>query len=117
MGPKFCLFGKVSAHCFTDPWRDWVLHDLIMQNVLQMGFDPMWVANLMQNKYVLTGTAYLSAPELISDLLQSDWEESSRAEERRGTPDSHTCLLGGGLTSYPLHLEHCCVLRVCLLSS
>lgn len=79
---------------------------LVMQNVLQMGFDPMWVANLMQNKHVLTGTVYLSASELISDLLQSEWEESSRAEERRGTPDSHTRLLAGGLTSYPLHLEH-----------
>ncbi|XP_064888411.1 baculoviral IAP repeat-containing protein 7 isoform X1 [Columba livia] len=79
-----------DSSALQDPWRDWVLHDLIMQNVLQMGFDPMWVANLMQNKCALTGTAYLSVPELISDLLQSDWEESSRAEERRGAVQRET---------------------------
>lgn len=80
----------------------------VVQNVLQMGFDPMCVANLVENKYMLTGTFYLSESELVSHLLQPDWEESSSAEERRGMPDSHTHVLGAGLTSYSLHLEHCC---------
>lgn len=89
----------------------------LVQNVLQMGFDPTWVANLVENKYILTGTFYLSESELISDLLQPDWGESSSTEESRGMPDSHTHTLGGCLAPYSLHLEHCCVLRVCLLSS
>lgn len=80
----------------------------IVQNVLQMGFDPTWVANLVENKYMLTGTFYRSESELISDLLQPEWEESSSAEESRGMPDSHTHVLGRCLTSYSLHLEHCC---------
>lgn len=71
----------------------------IVQNVLQMGFDPTWVVNLVENKYMLTGTFYLSESELISDLLQPDWGESSSAEESRGMPDLHTQVLGGCLTS------------------
>uniref|UniRef100_A0A663MTY5 RING-type E3 ubiquitin transferase n=1 Tax=Athene cunicularia TaxID=194338 RepID=A0A663MTY5_ATHCN len=58
--------------------------------------------------YMLTGTFYPSESELISDLLQPDWEESSSAEESRGMPDLHTHVLGGSLTSYSFHLEHCC---------
>ncbi|XP_074744772.1 baculoviral IAP repeat-containing protein 7 isoform X1 [Strix uralensis] len=72
-----------------DPLRNWELQAppsldqfTIVQNVLQMGFDPTWVANLVENKCMLTGTFYLSESELISDLLQPDWEESSSAEER-----------------------------------
>lgn len=60
-----------------------------MQNVLQMGFDPTWVANLVENKFVLTGTFYLSESELISDLLQSAGGASSSAGGSRGRPDSH----------------------------
>lgn len=61
---------------------------LIVQNVLQMGFDPTWVANLVENKFALTGTFYLSESELISDLQQSGWGASSSAGGRRGRPDS-----------------------------
>ncbi|XP_064247744.1 baculoviral IAP repeat-containing protein 7 isoform X3 [Passer domesticus] len=74
-----------------DPLRDWKLlahpsgdQSLIVQNVLQMGFDPTCVANLVENKFVLTGTFYLSESELISDLLQSGWGASSSAGRRRG---------------------------------
>ncbi|KAM7090566.1 baculoviral IAP repeat-containing protein 7 isoform 1-T1 [Ciconia maguari] len=80
-----------------DPLRNWqlqALHSLdqftIVQNVLQMGFDPTWVANLVENKYMLTGTFYLSESELISDLLQPDWEESSSAEESRDAVQRET---------------------------
>ena len=80
----------------------------IVQNVLQMGFDPTWVANLVENKYMLTGTFYLSESELISDLLQPDWEESSSAEESRGMPDLNTHIHGGCVRSYSPYLEHSC---------
>ncbi|XP_013795608.2 baculoviral IAP repeat-containing protein 7 isoform X3 [Apteryx mantelli] len=73
-----------------DPVRNRELQSLspldqfsVVQNILQMGFDPTLVANLVENKYVLTGTYYLSESELISDLLQTDWEGSSSAEESR----------------------------------
>ncbi|KAM6248633.1 baculoviral IAP repeat-containing protein 7 [Porphyrio hochstetteri] len=62
----------------------------IAQNVLQMGFDPIWVLSLVENKYMLTGTCYLSESELISDLLQLDWEESKSAEESRGAAQRQT---------------------------
>ncbi|XP_026718098.1 baculoviral IAP repeat-containing protein 7 [Athene cunicularia] len=90
----FC--GKVSAPCFTDPLRNWELqapplHQFtVVQNVLQMGFDPTWVANLVENRYMLTGTFYPSESELISDLLQPDWEESSSAEESRDAVQRET---------------------------
>uniref|UniRef100_A0A8C3QUG8 RING-type E3 ubiquitin transferase n=1 Tax=Cyanoderma ruficeps TaxID=181631 RepID=A0A8C3QUG8_9PASS len=74
-----------------DPLRNWELlahpsegQSLIVQNVLQMGFDPTWVANLVENKFLLTGTLYLSESELISDLLQSGWGASSSAAGSRG---------------------------------
>lgn len=54
-----------------------------------MGFDPTWVANLVENRFALTGTFYLSESELISDLQQSGWGASSSAGGRRGRPDSH----------------------------
>lgn len=69
----------------------------IVQNVLQMGFDPTWVANLVENKFVLTGTFYLSESELISDLLQSAGGASSSAGGSRGRPDSH---LGWGMFNF-----------------
>ncbi|XP_008933482.1 PREDICTED: baculoviral IAP repeat-containing protein 7-like, partial [Merops nubicus] len=72
-----------------DPLRNWELQALpsldqvtIVQNVLQMGFDPIWVASLVENKYMLTGTCYCSETELISDLLQPEWAESSNAVQR-----------------------------------
>ncbi|XP_010211130.1 PREDICTED: baculoviral IAP repeat-containing protein 7 [Tinamus guttatus] len=55
----------------------------VVQNILQMGFDPTLVANLVESKYLLTGTRYLSESELISELLQTDWEGSSGAEATR----------------------------------
>lgn len=67
---------------------------LIVQNVLQMGFDPTWVANLVENRFLLTGTLYPSESELISDLLQSGWGASSSAAGSRGRPDSQ---LGWGV--------------------
>ncbi|XP_041255097.1 baculoviral IAP repeat-containing protein 7 [Onychostruthus taczanowskii] len=80
-----------------DPLRDWKLlahpsgdQSLIVQNVLQMGFDPTCVANLVENKFVLTGTFYLSESELISDLLQSGWGASSSAGRRRGAVQRET---------------------------
>ncbi|CAN8191350.1 unnamed protein product [Coccothraustes coccothraustes] len=63
---------------------------LIVQNVLQMGFDPTWVANLVENKFMLTGAFYLSESELISDLLQSGWGASSSAGGRRGAVQRET---------------------------
>uniref|UniRef100_A0A8C3MES6 RING-type E3 ubiquitin transferase n=1 Tax=Geospiza parvula TaxID=87175 RepID=A0A8C3MES6_GEOPR len=88
--PKLCLFGKVLVHCFTDPLRNWKLlahpsedQSLIVQNVLQMGFDPTWVANLVENKFALTGTFYLSESELISDLLQPESQLSTEEQLRR----------------------------------
>ncbi|XP_038022226.1 baculoviral IAP repeat-containing protein 7 isoform X1 [Anas platyrhynchos] len=54
----------------------------VAHNVLEMGFDPLRVLSLVDNKYVLTGTEYLSESELISDLLQLDWEENSVEESR-----------------------------------
>lgn len=109
--PSF--FGKVSVHCFTDLLRNWKLLSLpspdqfsVAHNVLEMGFDPLWVVSLVENKYMLTGTYYLSESELISDLLQLEWEESN-AKESRGMPDLPTHALGGSLTSCSLDLEHC----------
>ncbi|XP_063258285.1 baculoviral IAP repeat-containing protein 7 [Prinia subflava] len=74
-----------------DPLRNWKLlahpsedQSLIVQNVLQMGFDPTWVANLVENRFVLTGTFYLSESELISELLQPGWGASSSAGGSRG---------------------------------
>jgi len=52
-----------------------------------MGFNPAWVASLIENRYILTGTFYLSESELISDLLRPEWGESSSAKENRGMPD------------------------------
>ncbi|XP_050169620.1 baculoviral IAP repeat-containing protein 7 isoform X1 [Myiozetetes cayanensis] len=51
----------------------------IVHNVLQMGFDPTCVANLVENKFRLMGAFYLSESELISDLLQSGRAGSSGA--------------------------------------
>ncbi|XP_017670701.1 PREDICTED: baculoviral IAP repeat-containing protein 7 [Lepidothrix coronata] len=51
----------------------------IVHNVLQMGFDPTCVANLVEDKFGLTGAFYLSESELVSDLLQSGRAESSGA--------------------------------------
>ncbi|XP_072773039.1 baculoviral IAP repeat-containing protein 7 [Taeniopygia guttata] len=80
-----------------DPLRDWKLlahpsedQSSIVQNVLQMGFDPTWVANLVENKFVLTGTFYVSESELISDLLQSGCGASSSAGGRRGAVQRET---------------------------
>ncbi|KAJ7409228.1 Baculoviral IAP repeat-containing protein 7-B [Pitangus sulphuratus] len=56
----------------------------IVHNVLQMGFDPTCVANLVENKFRLTGAFYLSESELISDLLQSGRAGSSGAVGSRG---------------------------------
>lgn len=118
---KALLF--LPVHCFTDPLRYWkcLAHpskdqSLIVQNVLLMGFDPTWVANLVENKFLLTGTFYLSESELISELLQSGWGASSSAGGSRGRPDSQ---LGWGcLTSSSLHLSTAgSVLRVCLHSA
>lgn len=107
------FFGEVFAHCFTDLLRNWRSLSLpsvdqfsVAHNVLEMGFDPLRVLSLVDNKYVLTGTHYLSESELISDLLQLDWEENS-VEESRGMPDLPTHALGGSLTSRSLDLEHC----------
>uniref|UniRef100_A0A8D0FSD3 RING-type E3 ubiquitin transferase n=1 Tax=Strix occidentalis caurina TaxID=311401 RepID=A0A8D0FSD3_STROC len=112
---SYCLFSGQGdvVRCFycdggvrnwsfgDDPWREhakwypgnWELQAppsldqfTVVQNVLQMGFDPTWVANLVENKYLLTGTFYLSESELISDLLQPDWEESSN-ESRMSTEE------------------------------
>ncbi|KAM9178305.1 baculoviral IAP repeat-containing protein 7 [Mergus octosetaceus] len=87
--PSPAFFGEVSAHCFTDLLRNWRLLSLpsadqfsVAHNVLEMGFDPLWVLSLVENKYMLTGTYYLSESELISDLLQLDWEENSAKESR-----------------------------------
>ncbi|XP_068006491.1 baculoviral IAP repeat-containing protein 7 [Melanerpes formicivorus] len=44
----------------------------VVQNVLQMGFEPVLVFKMIANKYLLTGTFYLSESELISDLLQPE---------------------------------------------
>lgn len=77
----------------------------MVQNVLQMGFDPTGVANLAMNKFVLTGTFYLSESELISDLLQEGWGASSSAGGSRGRPDSQ---LGWGMFNLFLTApEHC----------
>uniref|UniRef100_A0A8C9NPR8 RING-type E3 ubiquitin transferase n=1 Tax=Serinus canaria TaxID=9135 RepID=A0A8C9NPR8_SERCA len=69
--------------------------DLIVQNILQMGFDPTWVANLVENKFVLTGAFYLSESELISDLLQSGWEvngsQLSTEEQLRRLQEERMC--------------------------
>ncbi|XP_010147747.1 PREDICTED: baculoviral IAP repeat-containing protein 7 [Eurypyga helias] len=73
-----------------DPLRNWELQALpsldqftAVQNVLQMGFDPTWVATLVENKYLLTGNFYFTESELISSLLEPDWEEISSAEGSR----------------------------------
>lgn len=109
----FVSFGEVSAHCFTDLLRNWRSLSLpsedqfsIARNVLEMGFDLLWVLSPVRNKYALTGTYYLSESELISDLLQLDWEENS-VKESRGMPDLPSHALGGSLTSRSLDLEHC----------
>ncbi|KAL2297033.1 hypothetical protein Nmel_015087, partial [Mimus melanotis] len=80
-----------------DPLRDWKLRahpseeqSLIVQNVLQMGFDPTWVANLVENKFALTGNFYLSESELVSDLLQSGCGASSSAGGSRGAVQRET---------------------------
>ncbi|XP_068890475.1 baculoviral IAP repeat-containing protein 7 isoform X1 [Aphelocoma coerulescens] len=80
-----------------DPLRDWKLlahpsedQSAIVQNVLQMGFDPTWVAILVENKFGLTGTFYLSESELISDLLQSGGGASSSAGRSRGAVQRET---------------------------
>lgn len=121
--PKPWLFGKVPVHCFTGPLRDWELRahpseeqSLIVQNVLQMGFDPTWVTNLVENKFAQTGTFYLSESELVSDLVHSGCGASSSPGESRGRPDSQ---LGWGcLTSSSLPLEHCwSILSFCLHSA
>ncbi|XP_030359178.1 baculoviral IAP repeat-containing protein 7 [Strigops habroptila] len=72
-----------------DPLRNWesqARHCLdqlmIVQNVLEMDFDFCWAVNLVENKYRLTGTSYLSESELIADLLQADREESRDAVQR-----------------------------------
>ncbi|XP_013044363.2 baculoviral IAP repeat-containing protein 7 isoform X1 [Anser cygnoides] len=72
-----------------DLLRNWKLLSLpspdqfsVAHNVLEMGFDPLWVVSLVENKYMLTGTYYLSESELISDLLQLEWEESNAKESR-----------------------------------
>uniref|UniRef100_A0A8B9UYM7 RING-type E3 ubiquitin transferase n=1 Tax=Anas zonorhyncha TaxID=75864 RepID=A0A8B9UYM7_9AVES len=59
----------------------------VAHNVLEMGFDPLRVLSLVDNKYVLTGTHYLSESELISDLLQLDWEENSVEETPLSTEE------------------------------
>lgn len=101
----------MPVHCFTGPLRDWELRahpseeqSLIVQNVLQMGFDPTWVTNLVENKFAQTGTFYLSESELVADLVHSGCGASSSPGESRGRLDSH---LGWGcLTSSSLPLEH-----------
>ncbi|XP_065610405.1 baculoviral IAP repeat-containing protein 7 [Cyrtonyx montezumae] len=62
----------------------------VARNVLEMGFNPAQVASLVENKYILTGTFYLSESELISDLLQPEWAECSRAEESRDAAQRET---------------------------
>ncbi|XP_056363699.1 baculoviral IAP repeat-containing protein 7 [Oenanthe melanoleuca] len=80
-----------------DPLRGWKLRarpseaqSLVVQNVLQMGFDPSWVANLVENKFALTGTFYLSESELVSELLQAGREASSSAGASRGAVQRET---------------------------
>ncbi|KAF4795764.1 baculoviral IAP repeat containing 7 [Turdus rufiventris] len=72
------------------PLRDWELRahpseeqSLIVQNVLQMGFDPTWVTNLVENKFAQTGTFYLSESELVADLVHSGCGASSSPGESR----------------------------------
>lgn len=88
------FFCEESVYYFTDLLRNWKLQSLpsldqfsVAQNVLEMGFNPAWVASLIENRYILTGTFYLSESELISDLLRPEWGESSSAKENRGMPD------------------------------
>ncbi|OXB67870.1 hypothetical protein ASZ78_005552 [Callipepla squamata] len=79
-----------ESSAYQDLLRNWKLQTLpsldqfsVAQNVLEMGFNPAWVASLVENKYILTGTFYLSESELISDLLRPEWEECSSAKESR----------------------------------
>uniref|UniRef100_A0A8C5TCN8 RING-type E3 ubiquitin transferase n=1 Tax=Malurus cyaneus samueli TaxID=2593467 RepID=A0A8C5TCN8_9PASS len=88
----YCDGGVRSWSVGDDPWREhakwypdhWKMlanpsedQSALVHNVLQMGFDPTWVANLVENKFALTGTFYESESELISELLQSGWGASS----------------------------------------
>lgn len=92
---KFSLFGKVSAHCFTDNLKSLMYQALrcldefvIVHNVIEMGFDLNCVCRTVQNKHVMTGTSYISESELIADLVRSGRQESSSAESR-GMPHTH----------------------------
>uniref|UniRef100_A0A672UAW9 RING-type E3 ubiquitin transferase n=1 Tax=Strigops habroptila TaxID=2489341 RepID=A0A672UAW9_STRHB len=64
-------------------------------NVLEMDFDFCWAVNLVENKYRLTGTSYLSESELIADLLQADREEResrlSTEEQLRRLQEERMC--------------------------
>ncbi|KAM6298810.1 baculoviral IAP repeat-containing protein 7 [Aegotheles albertisi] len=84
-----------ESFAFQDPLRNWELQALpsldqldVVQNVLQMDFDPTWVANLVENRYILTEAFYLS--ELLFDLLWRYWGESSSAEESRDAEQRET---------------------------
>uniref|UniRef100_A0A8V1A3R9 RING-type E3 ubiquitin transferase n=1 Tax=Gallus gallus TaxID=9031 RepID=A0A8V1A3R9_CHICK len=85
-----------ESSAYQDLLRNWKLQSLpsldqfsVAQNVLEMGFNPAWVASLIENRYILTGTFYLSESELISDLLRPEWGESSSAKENRGVSIEH----------------------------
>ncbi|XP_065547470.1 baculoviral IAP repeat-containing protein 7 [Lathamus discolor] len=54
---------------------------LMMCNVIKMGFDIVSVCRVVQNKYLRTGTSYMSESELIADLLQAGREESRDAAQ------------------------------------
>uniref|UniRef100_A0A8B9FHA4 RING-type E3 ubiquitin transferase n=1 Tax=Amazona collaria TaxID=241587 RepID=A0A8B9FHA4_9PSIT len=82
------LFGKVSAHCFTETLMSLILQALncleelaVMLSAVKMGFDLTWVCKMLLNKRMMTGTSCISVSELTADLLQSGREESSSAEK------------------------------------
>uniref|UniRef100_A0A8V1A3R4 RING-type E3 ubiquitin transferase n=1 Tax=Gallus gallus TaxID=9031 RepID=A0A8V1A3R4_CHICK len=86
-----------ESSAYQDLLRNWKLQSLpsldqfsVAQNVLEMGFNPAWVASLIENRYILTGTFYLSESELISDLLRPEWGESSSAKENRDAVQRET---------------------------
>ncbi|KAI6073953.1 Baculoviral IAP repeat-containing protein 7 isoform X1 [Aix galericulata] len=91
--PSPAFFGEVSAHCFTDRRRNWRLLSFpsqdqlsIAHNVLEMGFDLLWVLSLVENKYALAGTYYLSESGQVSDRLRLDREQNSAKESREAAP-------------------------------
>eukprot|EP00062_Callorhinchus_milii_P004742 gi/632943727/ref/XP_007887106.1/ PREDICTED: baculoviral IAP repeat-containing protein 7-like [Callorhinchus milii] len=60
------------------------MQSAVVQSALQMGFDHSLVESLVDSKYLLTGSQYISITDLLSDLLGAEEEERERREETRG---------------------------------